>query len=87
MAIFFRERFDFLLSARQLKLRTANLIDVAELSARLLDGLNETRRITHASIYLLAEDRPGFRLLDSRGPQPSLFLDAGTARSLLSLRR
>jgi signal transduction histidine kinase len=84
VAIFFRERFDFLHAARQIKLRTANVIDVAELSSRLLDGLNETRRVTHASIYLLAEDRPGFRLLDSRGPQPSLFLDAGTARGLLS---
>ncbi len=84
VAIFFRERFDFLQQIRQLQQRTANIIDVAELSARLLDGLNETRRVTHASIYLLAEDRPGFRLLDSRGPQPALFLDAGTARSLLS---
>lgn len=84
VAIFFRERFDFLQQARSLQQRTANVIDVAELSARLLDGLNETRRVTHASIYLLAEDRPGFRLLDSRGPQPALFLDAGTARSLLS---
>ncbi|MBS1152096.1 MAG: zraS4, partial [Myxococcaceae bacterium] len=84
VAIFFRERFDFLQQGRLLQQRTANVIDVAELSARLLDGLNETRRITHASIYLLAEDRPGFRLLDSRGPQPALFLDAGTARSLLS---
>jgi len=83
VALFFRERFDFLLQTRQLQQRTANVIDVAELSARLLDGLNETRRVTHASIYLLAEDRPGFRLLDSRGPQPALFLDAGTARSLL----
>ena len=34
----------------------------------MLDALHETRRVTHASIYLLAEDRPGFRLLDYRGP-------------------
>jgi len=60
------------------------VIDVQQLAATLLDGLNETRRVTHASIYLLAEDRPGFRLLDSRGPQPNLFMDAGTARNLIS---
>ncbi len=84
VAIFFRQRFAFLESARQLLRRAANVIDVPQLASMLLDGLNETRRVTHASIYLLAEDRPGFRLLDSRGPQPSLFIDAGTARALMS---
>ncbi len=84
VAIFFRQRFAFLESARQLQRRTANVIDAPELAALLLDGLNETRRVTHASIYLLAEDRPGFRLLDSRGPVPALFVDQGTARALVS---
>ncbi|HEY1087066.1 MAG TPA: histidine kinase, partial [Archangium sp.] len=84
VAIFFRQRFAFLDATRQLLRRTANVIDGPELAASLLDGLNETRRVTHASIYLLAEDRPGFRLLDSRGPQPALFLDQGTARALVS---
>lgn len=84
VALFFRQRFTFLESARQLLKRTANVIDVPELAALVLDALNETRRVTHASIYLLAEDRPGFRLLDSRGPQPAVFMDAGTARALVS---
>lgn len=84
VAIFFRERFNFLQSARALRARTTGILDVPALSARILDGLNETRRITHASVYLLAEDRPGFRLLDSRGPQPALFLDAGSVRALLN---
>lgn len=84
VALFFRQRFAFLESVRQLLRRTANVIDGPQLAAMLLDGLNETRRVTHASLYLLAEDRPGFRLLDSRGPQPALFLDAGTARALVS---
>ncbi len=84
VALFFRQRFAFLESARQLQRRTANVIDAPELAASLLDGLNETRRVTHASIYLLAEDRPGFRLLDSRGPVPALFIDQGTARALVS---
>ncbi|HEY1087820.1 MAG TPA: ATP-binding protein, partial [Archangium sp.] len=84
VAIFFRQRFAFLDATRQLLRRTANVIDAPELAASLLDGLNETRRVTHASIYLLAEDRPGFRLLDARGPQPALFLDQGTARAVVS---
>ncbi|HEY0880924.1 MAG TPA: ATP-binding protein [Archangium sp.] len=84
VAIFFRQRFAYLDATRHLLRRTANVIDGPELAASLLDGLNETRRVTHASIYLLAEDRPGFRLLDSRGPQPALFLDQGTARAVVS---
>jgi signal transduction histidine kinase len=84
VAVFFRERFDFLQSVRALQARTQNIIDVGQLSSMMLDGINETRRVTHTSIYLLAEDRPGFRLLDSRGPQPTLFIDAGTARALVS---
>ncbi len=83
VAIAFRQRFEFLEQTRALQRRTANVIDVPQLAAMLLDGLNETRRVTHVSIYLLAEDRPGFRLLDSRGPTPALFIDQGTSRALL----
>lgn len=82
-AIAFRQRFEFLEQARALQRKTANVIDVPQLVATLLDGFNETRRVTHASVYLLAEDRPGFRLLDARGPTPTLFIDQGTSRALL----
>jgi signal transduction histidine kinase len=83
VALAFRQRFEFLEQARALHRRTLNVIDVPQLAATLLDGLNETRRVTHASIYLLADDRPGFRLLDSRGPTPALFVDQGTSRPLV----
>jgi two-component system, NtrC family, sensor histidine kinase HydH len=83
VALAFRQRFEFLEQARALQRRTANVIDVPQLAAMLLDGLNETRRVTHASVYLLADDRPGFRLLDSRGPTPALFIDQGTSRPLV----
>ncbi len=84
VALFFRQRFAFLESGGQLLRRTANIIDAPQLASSLLDGLNDTRRVTHASIYLLAEDRPGFRLLDSRGPAPALFIDQGMARALVT---
>jgi two-component system sensor histidine kinase HydH len=82
VAIFFRERFELLRALTQLKARIANIIDVDELARVILDGFNETRRVTHASLYLLAEDRPGYRLLSSRGPQPAHFLDQAMARGL-----
>lgn len=84
IALFFRERFELLRSLENLRLRTANIIDVREIAAILLDSLNETRRVTHASIFLLAEDKPGYKLLDFRGPPPLAFLDFGTARHVIN---
>jgi nitrogen-specific signal transduction histidine kinase len=82
-ALFFRERFELIQSLTGLRARMANVIEVPELATLVLDALNETRRVTHASVFLLAEDRPGFRLLDFRGPQPALFLDTSAARGVL----
>jgi two-component system, NtrC family, sensor histidine kinase HydH len=84
VAVFFRERFELLRALSNLRARIANVIEVTELARVVLDGFNETRRITHASLYLLAEDRPGYRLLDFRGPQPTPFLDQAGARGLLN---
>jgi two-component system, NtrC family, sensor histidine kinase HydH len=82
-AIFFRQRFAFLESLRSLQRKTGMLIDPQVFANVLLDGLYETRRVTHASVYLLADDRPGFRLFECRGPPPVSFVDAGSARVLL----
>jgi signal transduction histidine kinase len=44
----------------------------------------ETRRVTHASLWLVADERPGYRALDFRGPAPMHFLDTAAARALLA---
>src|SRR5215469_12628471 len=82
--IFFRERSELLRSLAALRTRLANVIDPGEATEVILDALEETRRVTHASVYLLAEDRPGFQRLNFRGPEPVSFLDAAAARGLLS---
>lgn len=79
----FRERFEMIHRLNALRARTQSIIDVHELARVVLDALEETRRVTHASLYLLADDRPGFRLLDHRGPAPAAFVDATAARGLL----
>jgi signal transduction histidine kinase len=79
----FRERYELVRHLEQLRERIATIIDPAGLAAVLLDGLAETRRVTHASLWLLAEDRPGYRLMDCRGPPPMAFLEPATARALL----
>jgi two-component system, NtrC family, sensor histidine kinase HydH len=79
----FRERFEMIHRLTALRARVQSIIDVHEVARVVLDTLEETRRVTHASIYLMAEDRPGFRLLDYRGPVPTIFLDLAAARGLL----
>jgi len=78
----FRERYELVRHLEALRDRISNVIDPPRLGTVLLDGLSETRRVTHASLWLLADDRPGYRLLDSRGPPPAPFLEPATARAL-----
>ncbi len=79
----FPERYALVGELEALRDRVVNVIDPAGLERTVLDGLTETRRVTHASLWLLAEERPGYRLLAFRGPEPVPFLEPGTARALL----
>jgi signal transduction histidine kinase len=84
VATLFHERYELVRRLEALRDRTGNVIDPAGLAAVVLDGLVETRRVTHCSLWLLADDRPGYRLLDSRGPPPAAFLEPAAARALLT---
>jgi signal transduction histidine kinase len=84
VATLFRERYELVRQLEALRGRIASVIDPAHLGRVLLDGLAETRRVTHASLWLVADDRPGYRLLDCLGPPPAAFLEGGTARALLA---
>jgi signal transduction histidine kinase len=79
----FHERYELVRRLHAVRDRTGNVIDPGGLAAVVLDGLVETRRMTHCSLWLLADDRPGYRLLEFRGPPPSPFIEPATARSLL----
>ncbi len=84
VATLFHERYELVQGLEKLRDRSGNVIDPAGLAAVVLDGLVETRRVTHCSLWLLADDRPGYRLLDFRGPPPAPFLEPATARALLA---
>ncbi len=84
VATLFHERYELVRGLEELRDRTGNVIDPAGLAAVVLDGLVDTRRVTHCSLWLLADDRPGYRLLDFRGPPPAPFLEPATARALLA---
>ncbi|MGC3999076.1 MAG: hypothetical protein QM767_17190 [Anaeromyxobacter sp.] len=84
VATLFHERYELVRRLDRIQERTGNVIDPAGLASVVLDGLVETRRVTHCSLWLLAEDRPGYQLLDYRGPPPARFLEPASARALLS---
>ena len=80
----FRERFELIRTLRELRSNLSTVISPPQMATLVLDTLNDSRRVTHTSFYLLAEDRPGVRLLDHRGPAPVPFLEAAAARGLLA---
>ncbi len=84
VATLFHERYELVRALQKLRDRTGNVIDPAGLAAVVLDGLVETSRVTHTSLWLVADDRPGYRLLDFRGPPPIPLLEPATARALLA---
>ncbi|HUB07915.1 MAG TPA: ATP-binding protein [Myxococcales bacterium] len=84
LATLFRERFELIRSLTDLRARIATVVSPPQLASLVLEALHDSRRVTHTSFYLLAEDRPGFRLLDHRGPAPIAFLEAAAARGLLA---
>jgi two-component system, NtrC family, sensor histidine kinase HydH len=83
LAFFFAERFQLVQALQALRARVASVVDVRQLGQAMLDGLYETRRVTHASLYLLSDDGLGFRRLDHRGPAPAPYIDAASARALV----
>jgi two-component system, NtrC family, sensor histidine kinase HydH len=83
VATLFHERYEMVRRLEALRDRCGTVIDPTELAQVVLDGLVETRRVTHASLWLLADDRPGYRNHDFRGPAPARFLEPAEARSLL----
>ena len=79
----FPERFELVRELEALRDRVVTVIDPVGLERTVLDGLAETRRVTHASLWLVADERPGYRLLAFRGPEPVPFLEPATARALV----
>jgi len=58
-----------------------NVIDVRDMIRRSLATLEESRRITHAAIYLLDAEGAGYDLIGHVGPRPAERLDAVARRA------
>jgi len=79
----FREKFEFTAQAEALRAELTKVIDVPTLSTKLLQHLEASRRVTHASIYLFEEDGLTYTRLGNIGTEVTERLDAITSRPFL----
>ncbi len=64
---FFRERYDLETSVADLRKRLAHALELDEMVATLMQGLERSRRVTTAALYLRDQDGDGFDLVGSIG--------------------
>ncbi|APR75453.1 Sensor protein of zinc sigma-54-dependent two-component system [Minicystis rosea] len=80
---FFRERFDLESSIALLRRRLVHILEVDEMAAMVMAGLDQSRRVTAAGLYLRDQDGTGFDLLASLGSRVPRRLEVATSRALL----
>lgn len=84
----FQEKFELSRRIEMLRAELANVIDMRVLVPRVLGALEDSRRITHASIYLADPDGSGYELAGQVGPRPEARFDAIAHRAFFErLRR
>ena len=84
----FQEKCELTRRIESLRAELANVIDMRALVPRVLAALEDSRRITHSSIYLVDPDGSGYELAGHVGPRPEGRFDAITHRAFFErLRR
>jgi signal transduction histidine kinase len=85
--LLFRDRFEFTAHLETLRRQLANVIHVDVLVDVIMRRLETSRRVTHASAYLLEDYGLGFALKGHIGPGPVRRLDSVTHRPFLKRLR
>ena len=76
----FREKYELRARVDELRRNLANVIDVREAIRMVVASLEESRRATHAAIYLVDQDASGYELHGHLGPRPVDRVDAAARR-------
>ena len=76
----FREKFEFARVIDRLRIKLDHIIDARVMIDTMMEHLEASRRITHASIYLFDNDGLSFSAVGHLGATPILRLDAIQAR-------
>ncbi len=79
-----RQRHELRGRIETLRRELINVVDVGDMSNRIVTALEESRRVTHAAVYLLDPDGAGFDLLGHYGPAPVERIDAASHRAFLN---
>jgi signal transduction histidine kinase len=84
----FQEKYELFRRIENLRSDLMNVIDVRDLVPRVLAALEDSRRVTHAALYIVDPDGSGYELAGHIGPKPDGRLDAVANRAFLErLRR
>ncbi len=67
----FREKHELRQRLDHLRRELAQTIDAPAMVRRIIDGLGESQRVTHATIWLLDRDGSGLELAGHFGPKPA----------------
>ncbi|MBV9948109.1 MAG: GAF domain-containing protein, partial [Myxococcales bacterium] len=79
----FRERYVLETIVASLRKRLAHVLEIDEMVATLMEGLERSRRVTTAALYLRDQDGDGFDLAGSIGAAVPKRVEALGARALL----
>jgi signal transduction histidine kinase len=79
-----RERFELTQHLTELRQTLTNVIEPREAVRLVLSVFEETRRLTHAAVYLLEPGGNGYELVGNFGARPVERLDAAARRPLLA---
>jgi signal transduction histidine kinase len=84
----FQEKYELFRRIESLRADLMNVIDVRDLVPRVLSALEDSRRVTHASLYIVDPDGSAYDLVGHVGPRPEGRVDAVAHRGFLErLRR
>jgi two-component system, NtrC family, sensor histidine kinase HydH len=82
--VFFRERTALDEHLAALRRRISGALEVDDLPTILMEGLEESRRMTNAALYLAASDGHSFKLAAHLGPPPPAHIETAPARPFLT---
>ncbi len=84
----FQEKYELFRRIESLRADLMNVIDVRDLVPRVLSALEDSRRVTHASMYIVDPDGSAYDMVGHVGPRPEGRMDAVAHRGFLErLRR
>jgi two-component system sensor histidine kinase HydH len=84
----FQEKYELFRRIESLRADLMNVIDVRDLVPRVLSALEDSRRVTHASLYIVDPDGSAYDLVGHVGPRPEGRIDAVAHRGFIDrLRR